>query len=116
MTGSSDWNDLQSRLISGFFLLFVSFVCIYLGGYFFTLFIILLVGIMHWELGKMLSPISTQAMWFSAVLSIIVTFYLVGSQNLFWSLLILLINFHFQKHYQKPYIRDETATRLKRWD
>ena len=41
----------------------------------------------------MLSPISTQAMWFSAVLSIIVTFYLVGSQSLFWSLVMLLINF-----------------------
>ena len=99
MSKFSDWNDLRSRLISALFLLFVSGVCIYLGGYFFTLFIILLVGVMHWELGKMLSPLSTQAMWFSAVLSIIITFYLVGSQSLFWSLLILLVNFHFQKNF-----------------
>ena len=83
MSKFSDWNDLRSRLISGFFLLFVSGVCIYLGGYFFTLFIILLVGVMHWELGKMLSPLSTQAMWFSAVVSIIVTFILLGLKAFF---------------------------------
>ena len=56
MSKSSNWNDLRARLISGFVLLFVSGICIYLGGYFFTLFVILLVGVMHWELGKMLSP------------------------------------------------------------
>ena len=99
MSKSSDWNDLGSRLMSGFFLLFVSGVCIYLGGYFFTLFLILLVGVMHWELGKMLSPMSTQAMWFSAVLSIIIIFFILGSQNLLGASLVLLINFHFQRHF-----------------
>ena len=83
MLKSSDWSDLRSRLISGVILLFVSGVCIFLGGYFFTLFIILLVGVMHWELGKMLSPISKQAMWFSALLSIIAIFYCISSQNYF---------------------------------
>ena len=99
MNKSNDWNDLRSRLTSGLILLFISGFCIFLGGYFFTVFVILLVGVMHWEMGKMLSPISTQAMWFSAVLSIIVIFYLVSSQSLFWSLLMLLINFHFQKNF-----------------
>ena len=95
----SEWNDLRPRLISGFLLLCVSSGCIYLGGYFFNLFLVLLVGVMHWELGKMLSPMSKQAMWFSAILSIIVTFYLVGSQSPVWSLLILFINFYFQKSF-----------------
>ena len=63
----SEWNDLRPRLISGLLLLCVSGVCIYLGGYFFTLFLLLLVGVMHWELGIMLSPMSKQAMWFSAI-------------------------------------------------
>ena len=99
MNKTSNWSDLQARLISGFFLLFVSGVCIYLGGYFFTLFMLLLVGVMHWELGKMLSPMSNQAMWFSAVLAIIVTFYLLGSQSIFGPLIILLINFYFQKNF-----------------
>ena len=92
MSNLNEWNDLRSRFISGLILLFVSSFCIYVGGYFFTLFMILLVGVMHWELGKMLSPISTQAMWFSAGLSIIFTFYLLGSQSLLVSLFILLIN------------------------
>ena len=56
MSKSNDWNDLRSRLISGLILLFISGFCIFLGGYFFTVFVILLVGVMHWELGKMLSP------------------------------------------------------------
>ena len=99
MRKPSNWNDLQTRLISGLFLLIVSGACIYLGGYFFTIFMLLLVGVMHWELGKMLSPMSAQAMWFSAVLSTVVTFYLLGSQSLFWPLIILLINFHFQKNF-----------------
>ena len=99
MNKISNWSDLQARLISGFFLLFVSGICIYLGGYFFTLFLVLLVGVMHWELGKMLSPMSKQAMWFSAILAIVVTFYLVGFQSPVWSLLILLVNFHFQRHF-----------------
>ena len=97
MNKSNDWNDLRSRLTSGSILLFISGFCIFLGGYFFTVFVILLVGVMHWELGKMLSPLSSQAMWFSAILSMTVTFHLMGSKSLFWSLLVVLINFHFQK-------------------
>ena len=77
----------------------MSGVCIFLGGYFFTLFIIALVGIMHWELGKMLSPLSAQAMWFSAILSMVVTFILIDCQSLLWPLLILFINFHFQRNF-----------------
>ena len=99
MNKSGDWNDLEPRLISGVLLLFVSGVCIFLGGYFFTLFIIALVGVMHWELGKMLSPLSAQAMWFSAILSMVVTFFLIDYQSLLWPLLILFINFHFQRNF-----------------
>ena len=97
MNKSNDWNDLRPRLISGLILLFISGVCIFLGGYFFTVFVILLVGVMHWELGKMSAPLSTQAMWFSAILSSIVTCYFVSSESLTWSLIVLFINFHFQK-------------------
>ena len=99
MSKAGIWKDLQSRLISALFLLFISAFCIYLGNQFFTLFIILLVGVMHWELGKMLSPISSQAMWFSAILSMTVTFYLLGSKGSFGPILILLINFYFQRNF-----------------
>ena len=99
MSKTSDWSDLEPRLISGAMLLFVSGFCIFIGGYFFTLFILLLVGVMHWELGKMLSPMSRQAMWFSALLSTTITFYLISAESHFWPLFMLLINFHFQRYF-----------------
>jgi len=72
-----NWHDFKLRLTSASFLLVVSAFCIYFGSYLFTFFIIFLIGVMHWELGKMLSPMSAQAMWFSAFLSIMATFFLV---------------------------------------
>ena len=69
----NNWHELRLRLVSASFLLVVSAFCIYFGNYLFTLFIISLVGVMHWELGKMLSPMSVQAMWFSAFVSILST-------------------------------------------
>ena len=99
MNTDSNWHDLRLRLISASFLLVVSAFCIYFGNYFFTLFIISLVGVMHWELGKMLSPMSVQAMWFSAFLSMLSTFCLLTSTSILWPILILLINFHFQRNF-----------------
>ena len=84
MNKNSAWYDLRLRLISASILLFACSLCIYFGGYLFTLFIIALVGVIHWELGKMLSPMSVQAMWFSSILSVAVTFYLVVSDGFLW--------------------------------
>ena len=99
MHTKSNWHDLRLRLISGVILLLISIFCIYYGSFLFTFFIIALVGVMHWELGKMLSPMSVQALWFSAFLSTIVTFCLLVSESVFWSILILLVNFYFQKNF-----------------
>ena len=99
MNTNNSWYDLRLRLLSASFLLFISAFCIYFGNYLFTLFVISLVGVMHWELGKMLSPMSLQAMWFSAFLSIISTFCLLASNSVLWPVLILLMNFHFQKNF-----------------
>ena len=96
---NSNWYDLRLRLISASILLVASAFCIYFGNYLFTVFIISLVGVMHWELGKMLSPMSNQAMWFSAVLSMVTAFYLLFSYNLIWPILFLLINFYFQRNF-----------------
>lgn len=99
MNSNNSWYDLRLRLISGFFLLIISAFCIYFGDFVFTFFVISLVGVMHWELGKMLSPMSAQAMWFSAVLSMVVTFWLLVSDSSFWPILLLAIHFYFQKHF-----------------
>ena len=99
MNTKNNWYDLRLRLISASFLLLISAFCIYFGNYLFTLFIISLVGVMHWELGKMLSPMSVQAMWFSAFLSMLSTLCLLASDSFLWPILILLMNFHFQKNF-----------------
>ena len=103
MSINSNWHDLQLRLISASLLLIVSAFCIYFGSYLFTFFVISLVGVMHWELGKMLSPLSTQAMWFSAALSITATFFLLEANSFVLPIIILLVNFYFQKYFsEKP--------------
>ena len=99
MNTGDNWHELRLRLVSASFLLLVSAFCIYFGNYLFTLFIISLVGVMHWELGKMLSPMSLQAMWFSAFVSILSTFCLITSNSILWPVLILLMNFHFQRNF-----------------
>ena len=99
MNTNNNWHDLRLRLVSASFLLFISAFCIYFGNYLFTLFIISLVGVMHWELGKMLSPMSAQSMWFSAFLSMFSTFCLLESNSVLWPPLILLMNFYFQKNF-----------------
>ena len=99
MNTSNHWHDLRLRLVSASLLLLISAFCIYFGNFLFTLFIISLIGVMHWELGKMLSPMSVQAMWFSAFLSMFSTVCLLVSNSVFWSVLLLLTNFYFQRHF-----------------
>ena len=99
MNTDNNWHDLRLRLVSASFLIFISAFCIYFGNYLFTLFIISLIGVMHWELGKMLSPMSVQAMWFSAFLSMFMTFCLLASNSILWPVLLLWINFYFQRHF-----------------
>ena len=92
MNITSNLQDLRLRFISASLLLFASAFCIYFGNYLFTLFIISLVGVMHWELGKMLSPMSVQAMWFSAIFSIVVSVCLLASNGVFWPIIFLFVN------------------------
>ena len=99
MNTNKNWHDLRLRLVSASLLLFISAFCIYFGNYLFTLFIISLIGVMHWELGKMLSPMSVQAMWFSAFLSMFMTLCLLASNSVLWPVLFLSINFYFQRHF-----------------
>lgn len=100
MNTKNNWHDLRLRLVSASFLLFISAFCIYFGSYLFTLFIVSLIGVIHWELGKMLSPMSAQTMWFSAFLSMFSSVCLLASNSAFlWPILFLLINFYFQRHF-----------------
>ena len=99
MNKFSDWSDFPIRLASGLFLLTISSLCIFYGNLSFSLFLIFLVGIMHWELGKMLSPLTTQTSWFSFLMSVVVFCSLINVENYFWKSLILIFNFFFQKSF-----------------
>jgi len=49
----------------------VGATALWFGGWIFTLLIVAAVFAMHWELGRMLTPLSMQARLFSAVTSAI---------------------------------------------
>ena len=99
MKTKSTWQDLPLRLVSAFLLLLVSGLCIYFGDPILTLFILCLVGVVHWELGKMLSPISAQAPWFSVVFSTSSLFFIIFTDNIIFSSLILLFNFFMNRFF-----------------
>lgn len=97
MTAIGDWQDLPLRTFSAIVLLTVSSLCIYFGNPFFAFFILLLVSIVHWELGKMLSPISKQVPWFSFLFSFFSLFFIMLVDNLLFATFMLLLNFGFQR-------------------
>ena len=98
MNKFSDWSDFPIRLASGLFLLTIQQLMYFLWKSFFSLFLIFLVGIMHWELGKMLSPLTTQTSWFSFLMSVVFCS-LINVENYFWKSLLLIFNFFFQKSF-----------------
>ena len=97
MKASNVWKDLRLRIVSASFLLLVSAICINSGDLVFTFFVLSVVGIVHWELGTMLTPTSGQAPWFSAFFSTMLLFYIIGINNVVSILVILLVNFFFQR-------------------
>ena len=106
MKSSNIWKDLPLRIVSASLLLLASGLCIYFGDPVFTFFVILIVGIVHWELGKMLTPTSDQAPWFSLVFSAVSLFFIVLVNNILFVSVVLLINFLFQRtffHHNKNF-------------
>jgi len=101
---SNVWEDLRLRIFSAIFLLLVSVICIYSGDLVFKFFVLSVVGVVHWELGKMLTPTSSQASWFSAFFSTMPLFFFIGVNNVVSIFLLLLLNFLFQRiffHHRK---------------
>ena len=99
MKSMNIWKDLPLRIVSASLLLMTSGLCIYFGDPVFTFFVIMIVGIVHWELGKMLTPTSNQAQWFSAVCSAISLFVIILVNNILFVSGVLFINFLFQRKF-----------------
>lgn len=67
MTVSEKWGDLMPRILSACVLLAVGGGALWLGGIAFGILVLALVAVIHWEITRMLTPLSRQAHWFSAV-------------------------------------------------
>ena len=64
---SERWSDLKARVWSSIVMILVAGAAFWFGGVVFVALIVAMVTAMHWELGKMLSPLSRQAAWLSAM-------------------------------------------------
>ena len=67
--GGGRWNDLQTRVISAVVMLAVGAVDIWLGGAPFTALVVVLTGVMIWELAAITAPNASQVSVIVAVLA-----------------------------------------------
>ena len=67
--GAGRWNDLQTRVISAVVMLSVGAVDIWLGGAPFTALVVILTGVMIWELATITAPSTPQSAMISALVA-----------------------------------------------
>ena len=67
--GGGRWNDLRTRVISAVVMLAVGTVDIWLGGVPFTALVVVLTGLMVWELARITAPNAAQAAVIVAILA-----------------------------------------------
>ena len=61
MSAGRRWDDLKPRLLTGGLLILIGVVDIWLGGITFTITVALVIGLIIWELARMISPAQTSA-------------------------------------------------------
>jgi phosphatidate cytidylyltransferase len=91
MSSSDLWSDLLPRVISAVLMAIIGIAAIWLGGIFLDFLLILVVAVMHWELGSMLNPMSKQAKWFSAFFGAFALYWALGSESMFGCIITLLL-------------------------
>ena len=64
------WNDLQTRVISAIVMLAVGVIDIWLGGAPFTALVVVLTGVMIWELATITAPTLPQVAYAMAVIAV----------------------------------------------
>ncbi len=99
MSEGAKFADLQTRVTSAIIMLLIGGVAIWMGGYVFSAVIVCAVGAMHWELGRMLTPLSMQAQWFSALTSVICIIWLLITDSLIEQVVILTVATLLQRVY-----------------
>lgn len=64
---AANWDDLKPRMLTGAVMVVVGLVAIWLGGFVFHAMVAALVGVMVWELVRMVDPNSGSAVWLGAL-------------------------------------------------
>lgn len=88
----ANWSDLAPRVFSAMLLLVVGGAALVIGGIFFNVLVLALVGVIHWEIGRMLTPLSRQSFWFSALFAVGTLALLLTVHSIVWSLAILIVS------------------------
>ena len=99
MSGTSKFADLKTRFMSAVVMVAVGAITLWLGGWIFTLLIIAVVFAMHWEMGRMLTPLSMRAHWFSAVTSAICLICVLTTDGVTEQIVVIIIATVLQRVY-----------------
>lgn len=99
MSETSKFADLRTRFVSALVMLAVGGFAIWSGGWVFTVLIGAAVFAMHWELGRMLTPLSMQAHWFSAVTSVIALIWVLTTESVTEQVVVIVIASLLQRVY-----------------
>ena len=99
MSDTSKFADLKTRFLSAVVMVAVGATALWFGGWIFTLLIVAAVFAMHWEMGRMLTPLSMQAHWFSAVTSAIALIWVLTSDSVTEQIVVIIIATLLQRVY-----------------
>jgi phosphatidate cytidylyltransferase len=91
MSASDRWADLKPRFLSAVVMVIVGAFALFEGDILWAMLLILGVAAMHWEMTRMVTPLSRQALWLSAVLAACVTGFAMGQYGFFWPMVSLVI-------------------------
>ncbi len=99
MSDTSKFADLKTRSVSAIVMVAVGASALWFGGWIFTLLIVAAVFAMHWEMGRMLTPLSMQAHWFSAVTSAIALIWVMTTDSVTEQVVVTIIATLLQRVY-----------------
>ena len=99
MSDTSKFADLKTRFTSAIVMVAVGAIALWFGGWIFTLLIVAAVFAMHWEMGRMLTPLSMQAHWFSAVTSAIALIWVLTTDSVTEQIVVIIIATLLQRVY-----------------
>ena len=99
MSDTSKFADLKTRFLSAIVIVAVGATALWFGGWIFTLLIVAAVFAMHWEMGRMLTPLSMQAHWFSAVTAAIALIWVLNTDSVTAQIVVIIIATLLQRFY-----------------